>query len=199
MTEKANYIGFAYQFLQIARESINEMEKQGNSTSIWYDVPDNEIPTHNDDWEEYEFKTRWNDMNIGVPILFNFYHGLELYMKGLLQHQNLLPTNKTHNLSNLYNLISINQNKFTPEIIKILDKYLSEKNPFNDFFLDNSVTPDQFYHCLKYPEDLKGKQFKFSKIRGNENIGLHKFCVIRDDIINLRSAIKNWIQKHNVA
>lgn len=155
MTGTTNYIGFAYQFLQMARESINDMEKQGNSTSIWYDASDQKKTRYEDDWEEYELKTRWNDMNVGVPILFNFYHGLELYMKGLLQTQNLLPPKKNHDLVKLYQIIRANQDKFTSEIIVLLEKHLGSENPFNEFFSDNSLTPDKFYHCLKYPEDLK--------------------------------------------
>ena len=154
---------------------------------------------YEDDWEEYEYKTRWNDINLGVPILFNFYHGLELYMKGLLQVHNLLPSQRNHDLSNLFKIISENQDKFSSEIIMLIDKYLSTKNPFNEFLSDNCLTPDQFYHCLKYPEDLKGNQFKFTKIRGNEIAGLQRFCVIRDDTINLRRAIKNLIENFNVA
>ncbi|MBZ9629277.1 hypothetical protein LB465_00700 [Salegentibacter sp. LM13S] len=198
MVGKTNYIGFAYQFLQIARESINEMEKQGNYTSIWYDVPDHKNSKDDDnDWIEYEYKTRWNDMNVGVPILFNFYHGLELYMKGLLETQNLLPSTKNHDLGKLYKIISVNQDKFTKEIMTLLEKHLSIKSPFNDFFSHNCLTPDKFYHCLKYPEDLKGNQFKFTKIRGNEDEGLRKFLIIRDDCMKLKAAIKNWIKpKH---
>lgn len=199
MTRTTNYIAFAYQFLQIARESINEMEKQGNSTSIWYDAPDQKSLKYEDDWAEYEFITRWNDMNVGVPVLFNFYHGLELYMKGLLQTQNLLPPKKNHDLVKLYKIITDNQDKFTSDIIVLLEKHLSIDSPFNEFFYDNSLTPDQFYQCLKYPEDLKGNEFRFTKIRGNEAEGLRKFLIIRDDCINLRTAIKNWIKILNVA
>ena len=195
MTIKANYIGFAYQFFQIVRESINEMEKQGNLTSIWYDaVTDNRNSSYDDDWEEYEFKTRWNDMNLGVPILFNFYHGLELFMKGLLQKINLLPSKKSHNLTGLYTIIVDNSDKFTPEIIVLIEKYLSIKNPFYEFFSENALTPDKFYHCLKYPEDLKGNQFTYTKVRGNQVEGLKNFRIMRDDVINLRNAIKNWIK-----
>lgn len=195
MIKTTNYISFAYQFLQIARESINEMEKQGNSTSIWYHVPARKNLKYEDDWEEFEFKTRWNDINLGVPILFNFYHGLELYMKGLLQTQNLLPSKKNHDLVKLYEIITDNQDKFTSEIIFLLDKNIGLKNPFNEFFSDNSMNPGQFYHCLKYPEDLEGNQFKFIRVRGNEVEGLKKFLIIRDDCINLRTAIKNWLKK----
>ena len=78
-----NFIGLAYQFWNLTRESVIEMEKLNNSSMIVSDFDPNQ--TDEESWTEYEHKTRWNDFNIGIPILFNFYHGLELFMKGLLQ------------------------------------------------------------------------------------------------------------------
>ena len=92
------------------------MGKLGNKKLVMslYDPNQTDEESH----ESYYQKTKWNDFNIGVPILFNFYHGLELCMKGLLQEINKLPTNKTHGLTDYYNLIQENETEFTPESIK---------------------------------------------------------------------------------
>lgn len=68
------------------------MGKQGNKKLIMSLYDPNE--TDEQSRQNYYQKTKWNDFNIGVPILFNFYHGLELCMKGLLQEIGKLPTNK---------------------------------------------------------------------------------------------------------
>jgi len=34
--------------------------------------------------EEFEEHTKWADSNIAEPVLFNFYHGLELSLKSLI-------------------------------------------------------------------------------------------------------------------
>jgi len=191
---KSNYIGLAYQFFNLAREAITEMEKQGNKSLIISNGSSND----EDSWVEYEHNTRWNDFNIGVPVLFNFYHGLELLMKGLLQEigNNQKVTN--HTLSEHFQSLQNHPNKISNELTSILQKYIFNQNPFNDFFLENEVTPDKFYQLLKYPESLKGESYNFSRVRGNENIGLLRFLEVKRDIINLRNAIIKWKTHNNV-
>ena len=76
-----NYIGITYQFWNLVRESINEMEKI-NNVNLLISGYDSNI-SDAESFEIYEEKTKWNDFKIGVPVLFNYYHGLELLMKGL--------------------------------------------------------------------------------------------------------------------
>ena len=76
----ASYINLGYNFLQVVVNSIEEMEKQSNANVIFsYSYDSDE-----QGWLDYEKKTRWNDNNIGIPILFNFFHGVELVLKGLI-------------------------------------------------------------------------------------------------------------------
>jgi hypothetical protein len=50
------------------------MNKQGNKTMIFMD---GDLSEEDSDLEFNE-GTKWNDLNIGIPILFNFFHGIEL-------------------------------------------------------------------------------------------------------------------------
>ena len=123
-----NYIGITYQFWNLVRESINEMEKI-NNVSLLISGHDSNI-SDAESREIYEEKTKWNDFKIGVPVLFNYYHGLELLMKGLLQEINVEPRKKNHKLTEYYAQIIVHESKFTPEIINTLGQFLKKNNRF---------------------------------------------------------------------
>jgi len=189
----ANYFGVGYQFLNLTRESINEMVKQGNHTLLFSD------PTPNDDdsWAKYEERTRWNDFNIGVPILFNFYHGLELILKAIIKELDIELKKKNHNLNALLDLLKNLNNSELKKIIEIFDIHLSNKSPFYDFFEQNGGTANNYYEMLKYPESKANKSFRFSEIRGNENEGLRRFLIIKQSTIELKEAIAEWMRNRN--
>jgi hypothetical protein len=60
--------------------SIEELEKQGNKNLLFFDGNLSE----DESWLKYDQQTNWNDNNIAIPVLFNFYHGIELVLKGLI-------------------------------------------------------------------------------------------------------------------
>jgi hypothetical protein len=195
--KKHNYIGLAYQFWNLARESINEMEKLDNKKLI----ASNYDPNISDEesWKNYEHKTRWNDFNIGVPVLFNFYHGLELFMKGLLQEIGKLnEIQMNHSLVDVFHKIDENIDSLTPEIVELIEYYVGPENPFQDFFESNDGSVNDFYIFLRYPTSKKGENsYTFQKIRGNEQVGLDRFRKIRKGCAELKQSIVNW--KTNVA
>ena len=96
----SKYISHSYNFWSLTRNSIEEMEKQGNKTIIVSEYSEN--ITEKQSWKNYELLTNWNDQNIGIPVLFNFYHGLELFMKGLLEIKRITFETSKHNLKSLY-------------------------------------------------------------------------------------------------
>ena len=162
------------------------MELQGNRTTI-ISKSDGE----RDNWDKYEELTRWNDFNIGVPILFNFYHGLELMLKGLILECGGNLEAKNHKLSNLLGKLKSSESPPSDGVIQIFDKYVNH-GPFIEFFNSNDSNIDNFYQLLKYPESMKNEQFRFYEIRGTEKKGLTRFKEIRHDIQNLREEIIKW-------
>jgi hypothetical protein len=186
----SRYISLAYQFFNLTRETINEMEKQGNDLVI---VSDCEM-TDDESWAKYENETRWSDQNIGVPTLFNFYHGLELLMKGLIErwgHQ--LKSN--HKLTEL--LATVKEiPEVTDSLIEALEVHLSDGSPFFEFFQENGGNVDKYYELLKYPESKKGEKFNFQFIRGREKEGLKRLLTIRDATIKLKEEIILMIKKN---
>ena len=191
---RANYLGLSYQFWTLTKESINEMGKQGNKKLIMSLYNPNE--SQEQSRENYYQKTKWNDFNIGVPILFNFYHGLELCMKGLLQEIDKLPTKKTHGLINCYELIQENKNDFIPEIITSIGEVLNENNAFSEFFKSNNSNVNNYYQLLRYPESNKGNNlYSHGEIRGKTKIGLENFESIKNSCVEIENAIIKWFDK----
>lgn len=189
--EKYNFIGTSYQFWNLVRESINEMEKI-NNINIIYSKPD--PSTNNEEsWINYDHKTRWNDFKIGVPLLFNYYHGLELLMKGLLQETNNLPPKNTHKLSDYYELIKTNQHAYSVKLVDLIGQFITESNPFNDFFLCNGGDVNDFYLMLRYPTKNKDSdEYQFKEIRGRGENGLVKWIQLRENTINIKKEIELW-------
>ncbi|QXP59712.1 hypothetical protein [Olleya sp. HaHaR_3_96] len=191
---RANYLGLSYQFWTLTKESINEMKKQGNKSLIMSPYDPDE--TDEEFRKKYYQKTKWNDFNIGVPVLFNFYHGLELCMKGLLQEIEQFPLKKkNHGLTSYYELIIKNRTKFTPELINSLDKVLNSENSFSDFFNSNNSNVDNYYQLLRYPESYKGEHiFHHVEIRGKERIGLDNFESIKNSCEEIENYIIEWLK-----
>lgn len=184
----ANYIGLAYQFFNLTRESISEMEKQGNKSMIFSNPIDDEELA----WLQYEDKTRWNDFNVGVPILYNFYHGLELYMKGLIYSDDSAGRSTNHRLTELFEKLKAPAYSIPIRILDILERNLTERSPFHEFFERNGGNVDNYYEFLRYPESKRNIHFNFSMIRGTEEIGLYKFKEIRSDVVSLKEEIVTW-------
>ena len=154
-------------------------------------------PNISDDesWEIYDEKTRWNDFKIGVPILFNYYHGLELLMKGLLQEIDVELQNKNHKLTEYYSEIHSHKDKLSPQLIEVTGHFLKEDNPFENFFRENGGSVDDFYIMLRYPGPRNEKaHFKFKQIRGTDKKGLEKWLKLRDNTVAVKEEIKKWLK-----
>lgn len=186
-----NFAGIAYSYLKLVSNSIDEMEKQGNKAMIFTD--------NGSDWKSYERQTRWNDQSISIPLIFNFYHGVELLLKGILTVSEI-EYSKNHQLSKLFRKIGEVRPK-PSRLISVLEKHLSEQNsPFSSLFSTNSKSIDNFYILLRYPIDKPSGsvEFNFSSIKGQEEVGLEKFKIIREDIHEIKESIIDWNQERNL-
>lgn len=62
------------QYLHLVQAVSNETHRQGNAHTVISDIPLAE--------SEYAEQTKWSDHNLVISLLFNFYHGLEVILKG---------------------------------------------------------------------------------------------------------------------
>ncbi len=172
----------SFYYLKLVQTVINETIDQGNKFTI---VSNQAIP-----WDEYENQTKWSDSNIIVPVLYNFYHGLELLLKGFFLYKKTEGDIKlNHNIENLFDEFK----SFFPDqkcLIDILNKYIGlnvSAEILKDFFSTNNISTNRFYEALRYPSDVKMKNY-FShlelKYKGVE--GVPFFQELKDDIDCIR-------------
>ena len=112
---------------------------------------------------EYEQYTKWSDFRVLIPILFNYFHGLELTLKGmcyLLEFNQHDPSARkiSHKLSDWlskFRTLYPQEENFASlirESIYPCDKLYVLKNFYQANNLANS---DIFYEILKYPYNKK--------------------------------------------
>jgi HEPN domain-containing protein len=187
----ASFISLGYNFLQLTINSIDEMEKQGNKSTILSSGRLN----REDSWKKYEELTNWNDHNIAIPVLFNFYHGVELVLKGLYLESGHETLAKTHRLSELLQKLESVQSP--PDNI-LLDffKGLLSYDP-NGFYQKNNTYIDEYYLLLKYPELGPDKEVKYFMIRSQEAEGLKTFTEVRELAKGVKESIRAWMSRRN--
>jgi hypothetical protein len=190
---KNTFIPLAYNFWNIVHLLVEQMENSGNKTMIFSDYKEGQAGEEIERQINETFKK--NDYNIGVPIMFNFYHGLELFMKGLLEIENITLDRTYHNLQDLYKQIKANESKYTPSLIQLLKSHIYNAKSFNQFFESNNIKVNDFYIGLKYPQDKNGeKQFKYFKIRGKEGETLKIYKAMSKATLDFRDEVVMWLK-----
>ena len=158
--EKArNFLGIGFQYLDLSQKVALEIAKSGN---VWMFVQEGTDFERMD--KEYEEAVYWSDHKLVIPVLFNFYHGVELMLKGLL----LLSKDefKNHKLSAMLEKTKEHYNG--AEFINYLEKYISRSSMpdiLQLFFDISSMKVDEWYQALKYPESMKGKKYAYSSLK----------------------------------
>ncbi|MCF7520672.1 hypothetical protein L4G92_01200 [Neisseria sp. ZJ106] len=145
MNNSLDFFTMGQYFLNLAIASSEELIKSGN--------PYVTVTNNPSSYKEYQYTTRWADHNIGVPILFNFYHGIELMLKGTILHQGKSII-KEHKFSELVEQIQTDEyTKILLDLVKSVTSKIDLTNPLAQFFKNNNITSDQWYIALKYPEN----------------------------------------------
>ncbi|MEO9953494.1 hypothetical protein [Nonlabens sp.] len=184
----------AHNFFNLVRNSIGEMTYQGNKNSITVDYDESLNEEEQD--RAFDEQIKWNDNRIGIPILFNYYHGLELFMKGLLQERGIsFGTN--HNLEELYQWLKTNEEMYTPKLLSAIKNQVYNSDNSIPFFEVNQLKPKDFYIAFKYPVSSNGKTFKYHMIRGKEQESLQVYQKIQVGIDELIRLLVEWNLKRN--
>ena len=188
-----HFLKLSHNYLSLVRNALEEAIKQGNVFVV--------IKNHKISEKELIEETRWSDFNIIVPILYNFYHGLELLMKGSLILIKDYNFKKTHDIKKLLNDFCTNYRKDI-EIIKILNKYADINlmpKILSKFLKENKINVSEFYIFLRYPFDKRNeKKFSYYQLHGNEEEGLNLFKEMVSDIdILIPKIVKLYREKEN--
>jgi len=155
-----DFLDLAYKFWQLSENAIKLMDETDNN-DIVITSGDKTIV---EGWKKAEETFNWNANSIGIPVLFNFYHGLELFMKGFMFSERI-KEQKTHSLSDLYKELK-SQNSAPNKILDVLKEILfSKDNALSSFFLDNESNADKFYLLFRYPVNDNSKSLDYKLLR----------------------------------
>ena len=162
--EALGYWTIGLQYLHLVEAVIAETVAQRNAHVV---VSDEEIS-----WDQYERDTKWADHRIVIPVLFDFYHGIEVILKGFLVAAGA-PLDTNHRLSQL---VSAFEEQFPGHAIGVTaKKYIAQdKLPevLASFCKTSGITIDDYYQALKYPQSTRGNVYKHYplKYRGEEGV-----------------------------
>ncbi|WP_047392246.1 HEPN domain-containing protein [Chitinibacter sp. ZOR0017] len=182
------FFELALNYWQLYLNSTEELVNRGNKSSIqWqgWDGVDSEVM-------DEAFK--WSDSRIAEPLLFLFYHGVELSLKSLVILNSGELAKGTHSLSGL--LSDVGDKISSCDFMIFYEKYICLKNCpeiFREFCCSSGCNVDDYYQSLKYPVHSKGFKFNHALLRCNESDGLDFFKQSIDDLMAARIAIKRFI------
>jgi len=165
-------------FLGLVEAAGGELVKADNA---WVVVGDTSLIDH------YEEMTRWSDHRIGVPLLFNLFHGVELMLKGFLSLKRPVPGH--HRLSQLHAQFESDFPGTTlgsVVLASVVDP--DPTSPLGRFFATNCIDVDKWYEALKYPESRSGGQFDHAELRYGAGETLAFWDGVRRSAIEMRVA-----------
>lgn len=181
-----SFFSISFQFFSLVENSLFETINQGNK---WIITSEKEIR-----FDEYAKETSWSDHQIIIPVLFNFYHGLELFLKGLLQFDSDFELKAKHSIEGLRSKF-IKNNPSEKNLCNFLKKYTHRGHLpeiLKNFLDKNNISINQLYEALRYPTDSSFatlRSYLQVKYKGEDGINFFKELV--QDIQKARkSAVK---------
>lgn len=132
-------------YIYLVKNIIEENINSGQAPIIYFEKEPSA--------EEILKKQRWHFNNIIIPMLFNFYHGLEITIKGFLGLKKDYRIEPKHTLSILLKDF-INNYPELVDMIIFFEKYIIiEKMPdyLKRWFVTQNMSIDDYYLFLRYP------------------------------------------------
>ena len=172
-------------FLQLVESVLTETVSH-NNVDMYFGPPREDIGEH------YRQMTKWSDFRIFVPTLFNFFHGIELILKGANYKIALPSSNPDHKLSDLQANFKTNYPNAI-ELISIFEKYIFPNSTdcmiLSTFYVSNSIADSsRFYEVFKYPYSKDFKfDFDYGDLRNLDANGVNFFQQIIIDIQIIRT------------
>lgn len=162
------------QYLHLVETVIGETIAHRNAHVL---MSDKEIA-----WDDYDRDTRWSDHRLVIPLLFDFYHGLEVILKGFLVAVGK-PVKTSHKLSQL---VADFEESFPHHILGVIARKYTVQNQLPEmlgFFCKTSgTTIDDYYQALKYPQSTRGTVYKHYPLKYRGEGGVLFFEGLAKDI-----------------
>lgn len=173
------YWNISIQYLHLVESVAGKTSETGNKFIV---ISDNEITV-----EDHMQETRWADHALIIPLLFDFYHGIEILLKGFLIAKNQ-AVKANHRLSTLLADFNIHypSNKLAP----IIEQYILPgklRSPLDEFCNISNISIDDYYQSFKYPESITGDVYEHAPLKYKGSTGVQFFESFVQDIRNLRT------------
>lgn len=187
----ARHFMLAENFFQLVENILNEMIKSGNA-NVMVTLPNKDIPSVK---EDYRKLTKWSDFRILIPTLFNFFHGIELFLKAANYKNPTFNCEPNHKLSQLFSDFKTYYSKEN-ELIELLNKYIypTEATVYilTKFYKENGLMDsEKFYEVFKYPFTKSlDFGFKYRNLLNLTQTGLLFFNQMVSDIKTIRVKIE---------
>jgi len=193
MKEKTNnqfiYFSLSDKYFNLVEAVLGELIKQENTNTVLSNKPISN--------SEFHEQTKWGDFNIAEPLLYNFYHGIELLLKGFLKPEEIDIQKKGHGLMSLFEIF---KKKYPNHkmIVLILKKYINTNSKLVEtlkvFFTNNNIDIAKYYEVLRYPENINATNlFSTEDLRYLDKEGMTFFSDLHSDVNKLkREMVKHW-------
>jgi len=153
------------------------IEHRNQTTSFVWNPPSPEYEI-----QEFFDKTKWSDARLIEPLLFDFYHGLELTLKGFLFLKPGYEPKPEHKLMELFkNFTKVYSTEI--ELQNIFKKYIEQSNMpdiLQQFINENKIHINHMYESLRYPYN-KNLKLSFEHLmlqfKGSEGVPFYKDLV----------------------
>ena len=162
------------QYLHMVQLVAEEIVKRKNLYGL---VSDNEINE-----EDLMEATKWSDCSLILPLLFDFYHGLETILKGFLCAKGC-QLESTHKLSRLLN--DFNSHFPDTKLSQMFYRYINQSQLpklLKDFCDISRITIDDYYQFLKYPESTERQAYQHWLLEYKGEKGVPFFSELQSDI-----------------
>jgi hypothetical protein len=174
LKQALGYWRIGLEYFHIVESVVHETIRQGNIFIVIMKEPISE--------DTLMQETKWSDHNLIIPVLFDFYHGLEVILKGFIIASGN-SVNKTHNLStHLHDFETF----FPNQTLSILvGKYIKQDQlptMLSSFCAENGITIDDWYQALKYPESTSGDIFQHDVLKNKGESGIPFFKELVADV-----------------
>lgn len=178
-TKALGFWTIGIQYLHLVQAVSNETHRQGNIHIV--------IASDTICESGYSDQTKWSDHNFVIPLLFNFYHGLETILKGFRSAKRV-SGRPTHKLTVLF--AEFKRHYPSADLIPLFEKYIIQANLpviLAEFISTSGITIDDYYQSLKYPVSTGGQHFQHHPLKYRDSEGATFFSELRDDIAEIRT------------
>lgn len=148
-----SFLSLGLKYLHLTKVIAEQIiQNQNRIVATWWGEKSPE-----EEEDELNCQTKWSDIRLVEPFLFNLFHGLELLLKGFVLFKQEGSTKLDHKLTILFHSF-VEKYPSEHELITLFNRYSDDSAMpllLQDFFNSNESSVDEYYQLLRYPFSYK--------------------------------------------